>query len=336
MTLSPQAGRGLGVGPLFARGPISTEEVLTEPAAEPLLAGLDRPRRVLVAGGTGFVGRHLVRRLQGRGHALRVLSRGSPDQPRAEGVENWTANIKDEAAVRGAAEGCEILVHLVGISWADRDRSYEDVHVRGTEVLLREARRAGVRRFVFVSTVGASARGSAYFRTKREAERQVRASGIDFVIFRPSIIYGPGDHFTSALVRLLRRLPVFPVLGLKVSRLQPVAIEDVAEALVQAVERSDLRDRAFELAGPERLEFSKIVRIVARVIGVRRPIVKLPGLLSTPALRLAALLGLPQPITADQLAMFRGASVLRRQVNPLRSVFLLEPLTFRAAIEDYL
>ncbi len=335
MTYSPLAGHRFGVGPLFARGPSSTEEIRTEVAVEPLLAGLGRPRRVLVAGGTGFVGRHLVRRLQGRGHTLRTLARGSRENLVGE-AEAWTANIRDEAAVRGAAEGCEVLVHLVGIAWPDGEQGYDDVHVRGTRVLLREARRAGVRRFVFVSTVGVSPAGSEYFRTKLEAEREVRASGIDFTIFRPSIIYGPGDQFTTALVQLLRRLPFFPVLGLTVSRLQPVAIEDVAEALVQAVERSDLTDRTFEIGGPERLEFAEMVRIVANTIGVRRPVVKLPGILSSPALRLAALLGLPQPITADQLAMFKGASVLRKSVNPLRSVFRLEPLPFRAAIGDYL
>lgn len=336
MTYSPLAGRRFVAGPLFVRGPISTEEVQTEAAAEPLLEGLGLPHRVLVAGGTGFVGRHLVRRLQDRGHTLRALARGSPGRPWAADVEMWTANIGDEAAVRGAAEGCDVVVHLVGIAWPDREQSYDDVHVHGTRVLLAEARRAGVRRFVFVSTVGASPRGSAYFRTKLEAEREVRGSDLEFVIFRPSVIYGPGDKFTTALVQLLRRLPVFPVLGLKVSRLQPVAIEDVAEALVQAVERTDLTDRTFEVAGPERLEFVKIVRIVAATIGVRRPIVKLPGVLSAPALRVARLLGLPLPITADQLAMFRGASVLRKRANPLRSVFRLEPLPFRAAIEDYL
>ena len=94
--------------------------------------------------------------------------------------------------------------------------------------------------------------------------------------------------------------------------------------------------RTFEIAGPERLEFAKIVRIVARALGVRRPIVKLPRSVSAQALWLAARLGLPQPITPDQLAMFRSASVLKKRMNPLRSVFNLEPLPFRVAVRDYL
>ena len=334
MIYKPNAGPG--TGPLFAGGPVSTTERRTQPLPESLLDGFGRPCKVLVTGGTGFVGRHLVRRLQGRGHELRVLARRPPQEGWSGNVEWWPADVADGASLKGAAKGCDAVVHLVGIAWPERDQGYTDVHVRGTGHVLEEARRAGVGRFVYVSTLGASTVGGPYFRTKYDAERQVRDSGLDFVIFRPSIIYGPGDHFTSALVDLLNRLPVFPVLGFSRSRLQPVAIEDVAEALVQAAERPDVSARTFEIAGPERLQFAKIVRIVARAHGVRRPVLKLPAAMSGSALWMARRLGLPQPITPDQLAMFRGASVLRKRLNPLRTVFHLEPLTFRTAVEDYL
>ncbi len=285
-----------------------------------------------MAGATGFMGQHLVRRLLGRGHQLRALARGPTSGSWGGDVEWWPADVTDEGSLHGAAEGCDVIVDLVGIAWPDRDQGYEDVHVDGTGNLLLEAQRAGVDRLVFVSTLGASSSGGPYFSTKYEAERRIRDSGIDFVIFRPSIVYGPGDHFTTAIVDLLRRLPVFPILSLS----RPVAIEDIADALVQAVGRPDLSARTFEIAGPERLEFAKIVRIVARALGVRRPVVKLPRTMSTQALWVAARLGLPQPITPDQLAMFRGASVLKKRMNPLRSVFNLEPLPFRVAVRDYL
>lgn len=334
MTYKPDTGPL--TGPLFAWGPASTRERRTEQAPEPLLAGFGQPRRVLVAGATGFMGQHLVRRLLGRGHQVRALARRPPRGSWGGDVEWWRADVTDEGSLRGAAEGCDVIVDLVGIAWPDRDQGYEDVHVDGTGNLLLEAHRAGVDRLVFVSTLGASTSGGPYFSTKYEAERQIRDSGIDFVIFRPSIVYGPGDHFTTAIVDLLRRLPVFPVLGFSRSRLQPVAIEDIADVLVQAVGRPDLSARTFEIAGPERLEFAKIVRIVARALGVRRPVVKLPRTMSTQALWVAARLGFPQPITPDQLAMFRDASVLRKRLNPLRSVFNLEPLPFRVAVRDYL
>ena len=305
-------------------------------APDPLLAGPDRALRVLVTGATGFVGRHLIPRLLRRGHSLRAAARRSLPEDWKGGVEWLPSDVTDATTLRHAADGCDVVVHLVGIGGPDPERRYREIHVGGTGNLLAAAGRAGVGRFVYISTVGASTAGGPYFRTKHAAERLVRDSGLDFVIFRPSIIYGPGDHFTTALVELLTRLPVFPVLDLRRSRLQPVAIEDVADALVQAVERPDVTGQTFEIAGPERLEFAKIVRIVARAAGVMRPVVKLPRALSRPALSMAARLGLPQPITPDQLEMFRGASVLRKRSNPLRTVFRLEPLTFAAAVRDYL
>jgi NADH dehydrogenase len=334
VTYKPNAGPI--TGPLFTWGPASTRERETEQAPEPLLAGFGEPRTILVAGATGFVGKHIVRRLLGRGHKLRALARRPLTGGWDGDVEWWPADVTDRGSLHGAADGCDAIVDLVGIAWPDRDQGYEDVHVDGTGNLLLEARRAGVHRLVFVSTLGASATSGPYFSTKFKAERQIRDSGIDFVIFRPSIIYGPGDHFTTAIVDLLKRLPVFPILGFSRSRLQPVAIEDIADALVQAVERPDLSGRTFEIAGPERLEFAKIVRIVARALGIRRPVVTLPRTMSTQALWVAARLGFPQPITSDQLAMFRGASVLKRRMNPLRSVFNLEPMAFRVAVRDYL
>lgn len=314
----------------------STEAVATKPAEDPLLAGLPRPRAVLVAGASGFVGRHLVSRLVSRGHRVRALGR-SPRAPGAPGgVEWYRADLTEPDSLRGAAEGQEVVVHLVGVVGVREAEEFRRVHVEGTRNLLAEARRAGVERFIFVSAAGARPEGSAFFRTKYEAEREVIGSGLAHVIFRPSVIYGPGDRFTSGLVALLRRLPVFPVPGVGSLCLQPVAVEDATDALAQAVERSDLEGGVYELAGPERLEFTKIVRIVARRLGLRRPIVQLPGFLAGPALRAAIWLGLPAPVSPDEIGMLREASLFSRADNALRTVFRVEPLPFRDAISDYL
>lgn len=309
--------------------------VAVEPAPDPLLAGTAESRRVLVCGGGGFVGGHLVARLLSRGHRVRVLGRHAPE--RRPGDVDWVeADVTRPETLEGCARGCDVLVHLVGIAEERGDETFERVHVQGTRNLLREAARAGVERLVYLSAVGARSGGSPFFRTKHEAETAVRESGLEYVIFRPSIIYGPGDRFTSNLAMLLRRLPVFPILGVGSLRLQPVAIEDVAEVLAQSVERDDTTGEAFELAGPERLKFAKIVRVVARTLGLRRPVVQLPRSLAGPAFWLVGRLGLPAPIAPQQLEMFREASVLTRADNALRTVFRVEPLPFREAVADYL
>lgn len=308
----------------------------TKPAEDPLLAGLERPRRILVAGASGFLGRHLVARLVGRGHTVRGLAR-SPDPALVrERVEWHPGDLTRPETLVGAADGQEVVVHLVGIGQERAGETFRGVHVVGTGNLVAEARRAGAERFIFVSVAGARPGGSPFFRTKYEAEKRVAGSGLSYVIFRPSIVYGPGDQFTTALALLLRRLPVFPVLAVGSLRLQPVAVEDVADALAQAAERSDLQDEIYELAGPERLKFTKIVRTVARTLDLHRPIVQFPRFLARPALRVVGWLDLPAPLSPQQLDMFREASLFTRKDNALRAVFQLEPLPFRVAVADYL
>lgn len=328
--------------PFFGSGPFdpssSEGEVATQTAEDPLLAALQESRRVLVTGATGFVGRHLLARLASQGHRVRALSRSveESDLPVGRPVEWRRGDVTRGETLFGVASDCEVVVHLVGIARPRGKETFRAVHVEGTRNVIAEARRAEVGRFVFLSAVGARAGGPPFFETKHEAETEVASSGLQFVVFRPSVIYGPGDHFTSTLVRLLRRLPVFPVLGPGSLRLQPVSIEDVTDAIGQAVVRPDLANRYFELAGPERLKFSKIVRVVAGAVGVRRPLVPIPAWLSKPALGLVRRLDLPAPITPQQLELFHEASLLSRSDNVLRTVFRLEPLPFRVAVADYL
>lgn len=314
----------------------SREALATKPAEDPLLAGLERPRKLLVTGATGFVGRHLVPRLVSRGHRVRALSRSPGPEAGREGVEWRRGDLTDPAGLRGAADDRDSVIHLAGIAEERDGQTFGRVHVEGTRNLVAEARRAGVERFIFASAAGARPEGSPFFRTKYEAERAVAGSQMAHVILRPSIIYGPHDRFTAALALLLRRLPVFPVLGVRAIHLQPVAVEDVTDALVQAAERADLEDEIYELAGPELLEFTGIVRIVAGTLGVRRPIVHLPRLLAPPTMRVAGWLGLPAPLSPRELETLREASARSTAENALRTVFRVEPLPFGDAVSDYL
>ena len=314
----------------------SETEVATAPAPDPLLAAPDRELTVLVTGGTGFVGTHLARRLVARGHRVRALSRRRGDRSLPTEVEWRAGDVTKPATLEGTARGCDAVVQLAGIAEERGGQTFRAVHVGGVRHVLSEAEGAGVERIVLMSAVGAREEGSPFFRTKYAGERAAERSDLDHVIFRPSIVYGPGDRFTTQLAALLRRLPVFPIPGVGSLRLQPVSIEDVADALVQALERGDTVGRVYELGGPERLKFSKIVRVVAAALGVRRPIVHLPGPVAAATLWLIERLGLPAPVTPQQLDMFREASLFTRADNPLRTVFRLEPLPFREAVADYL
>lgn len=334
----------LGPGPSRSDMPPSgtVGEDLVETAEDPLLAGFERPLVVLVVGAGGFVGRHLVERLASRGHRVRAADRegrpgGAPERHR---VAWLAADITRPEDVAGLAGGCDAVVHLAGVRRESPGRTFTDVHVEGTRHLLEEAHRADARRFVFVSALGVEASGDAFGRSKRRAEREVRGAGLEGVVLRPAVIVGPGDHFTGALVRWLERYRYFPIPEAWDGVVRPAAIEDVAEALCQCVERPDVADRTLPLAGPERLTLSEAARTVATVAGhPPRAVIRVPEPLGRPAAGLVRWLsdraGLP-PGEWEVLGRIGRTPDPREGAEAFRRVFHIEPMPFRAVLEDYL
>lgn len=316
----------------------SGERIATQerPQRAPLAA--PAPLRVLVTGGEGFLGSHLVPRLLSRGHLVRATYHDpeGPGRRTAPGIDWREADLSREADARGLAEDCDVVVHLAGLFAAAGRLTLARVHGTGTRRLVAEAERAGVGRLIYVSVLGARPGEADYFGTKFDAETAVVASSIPSVILRPSVIYGPGDRFTSSIVRMLEGLPVFPLPGGGRFRLQPLAVEDMVDALSQCVERGDLDGREFDIAGPERLTFREIVALVAAHIGRRRPMVPFPRRLALSAAGLAHSAGFPAPFTPEQLALFAVGGELPTHENPLLEVFQVKPLPFRDAIADYL
>ena len=319
----------------------SAGQALVETAEDPLLAGLERPVSVLVVGASGFLGRHLVERLGSRGHRVRAVSRsGRPgDAPERPEVTWLAADVTEEERVAGLARGCDVVAHLAGVRGERGTQTFESVHVDGTRHLLAEARRAGAERFVLVSALGASVGKDPYFRTKAEAETLVRDSGLEGVVVRPALVFGPRDHFVSAVARWLERFPVFCLPSGWDQPVRPAAVEDVTDALCQCVEREDVADDTYVLAGPEPLTLAEAARTVARVLGMRRAVITLPDGLAGPVLATARRLAGPLGIPPDEWEVLRRAGrppTPAREVDAFRTVFHIEPMPFREALEDYL
>jgi NADH dehydrogenase len=314
------------------------QRTATQEEPRPLGLGDASRKRVLVTGGEGFLGSHLIPRLVSRGHVVRAtfLDPGGPGRRAAPGIDWRPVDLSREGALQGVAEGCDVVVHLAGRFVPSGRLTLARVHGTGTRHLIEEAERAGVKRLVYVSVLGARPGDAGYFGTKFDAEIAVVSSPIPSVILRPSVIYGPGDRFTSSILHMLRTLPAFPLPGGGRFRLQPLAVEDMVDALSQCVERQDLDDGEFELAGPERLTFREIVTIAASLIGLRRPFVTLPERISLSAAHLAHRAGFPAPFTPEQIALFTTENVLDTDCNPLLEVFRVKPLPFRDALADYL
>lgn len=298
--------------------------------------GSATPRSVFLTGGTGFVGSHVARRIAARGHRLRALARNpeAATELRQLGAELVSGDITGVVDLEAAVSGCDAVVHLVGIIREKAPAAtFEGVHTHGTQRVVDAAVRAGAGKFVHMSALGARPGGTAYQRTKFEAEEVVRRSASAHVIFRPSIIVGIGSEFIATLLKLLRSAPVAPVLGDGSYRLQPVAVEDVAEAFVQAVERDEVRDACYEIGGPHKLTFNRLIEIVCEEYGLRRPKVHLPMRLVRPLVDLASNWRLPTPVNSDELAMLLEESIIPGEKNPLRDVFGLEPISFRSVLQ---
>lgn len=291
----------------------------------------------LVTGATGFVGRHLVRRLRVKGLAVRAVVR-TPERAgelRDLGAEVVAGDINDQASLDAAAAGCDKVVHLVGIIQEGKGFSFRSVHVDGTNRVLTAAKRAGVRQFLFQSALGTRVNArSEYHRTKWEAEVLVKASGLPFTILRPSLIYGSGDLFTLRLADMIRRSPALPVIGSGKSRIQPISIDDVTTCIAKIVTDDRFVGRTLEIGGPEELTYEEVTRAIAGALGIRRPMVHLPLLFMKTVAALGEKVLQQSPVTTDQLTMLQEDTVCG--MEHVRELLGREPIEFREGLKQFL
>jgi uncharacterized protein YbjT (DUF2867 family) len=228
---------------------------------------------VLVVGGTGFVGGHVVHALRAEELPVRVLARQPEKQDRlkAWGCELVQGDMTDAESLRRAADGAETVVHLVALPPFAKPDSIRRVMEQGTRDLVSASKEAGVKRFVLMSALGTSERSkdlAPYYHAKWEEEHEVAGSGIGHTIFRPSFVFGRDGGMLPGLVSLVRYSPVTPVVGTK--KLQPIWVEDVAAYVTSALSTPAAVNRAYELGGPDVVTFAELNERIRRALGKHR------------------------------------------------------------------
>jgi len=265
--------------------------------------------KILVTGGTGFVGPKIVHALRAQGRDVRALVRrpGRASRLAGWGAELATGDVTDPASLRAAVDGCTHVVHLVAII-RGAPSDFHRVMTQGTTNLVAAAKEAGIQRFVLMSALGTNETTKdvvPYFAAKWAMEQEAARSGIEYTIFRPSFVFGRDGGVLPLFVKQVRYSPAVTVIGSGLQRSQPVWVEDVAQYFALAVDHPQAANRTFEIGGPDVVDWNELYLRIAKVLGKRRRLVHVPTSVARAGARLTEWLP-AAPLTTDQIAMMEA------------------------------
>lgn len=289
-------------------------------------------------GGSGFVGSAVTAELLRSGHEVLVLSR-NPGRGHGE-IKTISGNISDRSSLDRAMVRIDAVVHCTGIIAECGLNTFEKVHVQGTVNLVGSALNHGCKKLVYLSALGTRPEAaSRYHQSKWHAEEAIRGSGIDFTIFRPSIIYGPDDQFVNLFARMARFSPLMIIIGSGDGTFQPIQAGLVAQAVSQALVEKQASNATMDLGSSEVLTLNQVIGQILEVLGKKRVKIHLPAGAATVMVRLLEsffplLLRRPSPLTMDQIIMLREKNI--GEVTFANAVFGLKHSLFRQGISAYL
>ena len=296
----------------------------------------DKEREVVcITGSTGFVGRYIAKELCSRGLRVRCLARASSDLTPLAGlpVEICRGDVTDEASLQSALQGVVSVVHLVAIIRETKVATFEAINLSGTRNLVQAAKKMGVKRLVYMSNLGAGPdKRFPLLYAKWRAEEDVRSSGIDFTIFRPSVMFGRGDGFVCVLANIIRRLPLVPVIGSGRIKFQLISVEDVATCVAESLTNKRTVNQIIPLGGPEHLAYEEIIDLIIKKLKLRRRKAHIPAPLMRFIVWTGGKLGLTLPITSAQLAMLTRDNIT--SLDAVEKVFGFKPISLREKIDD--
>jgi uncharacterized protein YbjT (DUF2867 family) len=287
---------------------------------------------IVVTGASGYVGSHIVNRLANMGRPVRAMvrSRRSAEKgSRLEGLEiEWIeADVTRPETLEPALEGATGIVHTVAIAIEKGGRTYQAINYQGTINVVESAKKAGVRRLINISQLGAnSALPYRFLASKGKAQEYVAASDLDWTAFRPSVIWGPEDEFANTFARLVPFSPIiYPIVGDENAKFQPIWVEDVVTCVVTALDEPDTIGNEYELGGPEVLTLEEIERRTLKAVGARRSMVRFPMPLLRGVVTLMEFVMPSPPVTRSLLELLAVSNVTSE--NAVRK-FVSDPRPF--------
>jgi uncharacterized protein YbjT (DUF2867 family) len=297
--------------------------------------------KIFVTGATGFVGQEVLKQLHTAGHQIRILARNPASQTAQAVAGRFQVEIQpgtlfDREALEKGVAGMNAVIHLVGIISEVGENTFQHVHVQGTQNVVAAVQRAGIERYIHMSALGTRPDGrSRYHQSKWLAEEAVRQSDLDYTIFRPSLIFGRNDQFVTLFMKIIRFLPVIPIMAREGVYLQPIAVEEVAAAFARSVSTPKSIGEIYDLCGPERLTFRQIIDAICK--SMRRKRIKL-GIPLSLSQKLASSLEFifprlfkkAPPLNRDQLIMLQEDNV--GNAAPANLLFGLRPRPFQQGI----
>ncbi|EWY38050.1 3-beta-hydroxy-delta(5)-steroid dehydrogenase [Skermanella stibiiresistens SB22] len=275
-----------------------------------------RYRVATVFGGSGFIGRHLIKRLAKTGTVIRIATRhpSSANFLRTNGAVGQivpiAVDIRDDASVAAAVRGSDIVINLIGILYESGVNSFKGTQAEAPARIARAAKAAGAQRFIQISAIGADAKSkSAYARTKAAGEQAVREAFPEATILRPSVVFGPEDGFFNRFAAMARVLPALPLIGGGHTKFQPVYVGDVADAIMKALASAEAPGKTYELGGPRVYTFKELMELVLAETKRKRFLVSVPW--SVAEFQGKVLGKLPKPmLTEDQVELLRSDNVV--------------------------
>lgn len=298
--------------------------------------------KIVLAGGTGFLGRHIGKALLGAGHEVTVLGR-TPDKvssiPELAGANATRGDVTDLRSLIGTMEGADAVVGAVQfpnhpIEIPRKGLTYDNYDRGGTENLLAEAARAGVQRYAYLSGAGANtASDKTWYRAKGFAERAIVRSGLQYAIVRPSWAYGPEDRAINRLATIAKFSPILPRLGVKPQHIQPVSSDDIALTFQRIFERDEAWGETFEVGGPDVMTMQEVLRTLLDVLNKKRLIVPVPTPLAKLATAPLTLLPNP-PMTPHGIEFAIQDGVVDTAL--LHKVLDVNPVALREGLSRYL